>query len=139
MAPISRLHILGGNALICFTAVLVVSTTLLLFARYALDVRVGSALNVGVALVSAAFGFAVKASRTITHLRRLRGVQEPVETFLFRARILKEKLGPLLYQLPPGMERDVGLLEAFLAMLPTGLRHMLEFRNQSWFQEGVLN
>lgn len=83
------------------------------------------------------FIFAVKASRFITHLRRLRQVQAPLETFLSRARHLNEKLGPILYQLPPNMPRDKDLLEGFLSILPQGLQHVLEFRNQSWYEEGV--
>ncbi|MBI2872924.1 MAG: DUF72 domain-containing protein [Chloroflexi bacterium] len=84
------------------------------------------------------FVFAVNASRMITHLRRLRDIQEPLETFVARARHLKERLGPLLYQLPPGMRRNDELLEAFLSMLPQDLRHVIEFRNESWYEEGVL-
>ncbi len=83
------------------------------------------------------FLFAVKASRIITHLRRLRDVQEPLQTFLSRICNLKEKLGPILYQLPPGMQRDEELLDAFLSVLPQELQHVLEFRNRSWYEEGV--
>jgi uncharacterized protein YecE (DUF72 family) len=85
----------------------------------------------------AGFLFAVKASRFITHVRRLNDAQEPLETFLSRARNLEEKLGPVLYQLPPSMERDEGLLQAFLALLPEDLQHVVEFRHQSWYEEKV--
>jgi len=83
------------------------------------------------------FSFAVKVSRFITHIKRLKGVEEPVETFLTRAKILGEKLGPLLYQLPPNMHRNDERLESFLAVLPQGLKHVVEFRHESWLDEGV--
>jgi uncharacterized protein YecE (DUF72 family) len=83
------------------------------------------------------FVFAVKVSRFITHIKRLKNSQEPVDTFLGRARILKKKLGPLLYQLPPSMHRDDGRLESFLAILPRGMKHAFEFRHQSWLDGGV--
>jgi uncharacterized protein YecE (DUF72 family) len=83
------------------------------------------------------FTLAVKVSRFITHIKRLKDVEEPVANFMDRAKILKEKLGPLLYQLPPNMHRDDGRLESFLSVLPPGLKHVLEFRHQSWLDEGV--
>ena len=60
-----------------------------------------------------------------------------METFLTRAKILGEKLGPLLYQLPPNMHRNDERLESFLAVLPQGLKHVVEFRHESWLDEGV--
>jgi uncharacterized protein YecE (DUF72 family) len=84
------------------------------------------------------FLFAVKASRFITHIKRLRNTEEPLENFLSRARLLGDKLGPILYQLPPGMRRNEELLEGFLKTLPGGLLHTVEFRNASWYHEGVL-
>ncbi len=85
----------------------------------------------------AGFAFAVKVSRFITHIKRLKGVEEAVETFMSRARLLGEKLGPLLYQLPPNMHRDDDRLEAFLRTLPRGMKHVIEFRHQSWVDDGV--
>ena len=90
-------------------------------------------------VVPGGFRFAVKASRFITHIRKLRDAEESLGTFLGRAGILGEKLGPVLYQLPPSMGRDDGLLEAFLTLLPHGLQHVFEFRNDSWYDEGVLD
>jgi len=84
------------------------------------------------------FIFAVKVSRFITHIKRLKDAGEPLQTFLSRARILGEKLGPLLYQLPPNMHRNDERLESFLSLLPKGMRHVFEFRHQSWLEEGVL-
>ena len=83
------------------------------------------------------FIYAVKVSRFITHIRRLKDVEEPVETFLSRARHLEQKLGPLLYQLPPNMHRNDERLDAFLSLLPQGLRHVVEFRHESWLDQGV--
>jgi len=83
------------------------------------------------------FVFAVKVSRLITHLKRLKNTQEAVETFLSRATILGAKLGPLLYQLPPNMHRDDERLESFLSTLPQGMKHVFEFRHESWLDDKV--
>jgi len=83
------------------------------------------------------FIFAVKVSRFITHIKRLKNTEEAVERFFSRAKILGEKLGPLLYQLPPNMHRNDDTLESFLATLPRGLKHVIEFRHQSWLEEKV--
>ncbi len=83
------------------------------------------------------FTFAIKVSRFITHIKRLKNSEEAVETFLGRAKILGEKLGPLLYQLPPNMHRDDARLASFLSVLPKGMRHVFEFRHKSWLEEGV--
>jgi len=83
------------------------------------------------------FTFAVKVSRFITHIKRLKDVGEPVERFIARAGILGNKLGPLLYQLPPNMHRNDDRLESFLSTLPRGVRHVIEFRHESWLDEGV--
>ena len=85
------------------------------------------------------FVYAVKVSRFITHVKRLKDVEEPIETFLGRARHLEQKLGPLLYQLPPNMHRDDERLDVFLSLLPKGLRHVVEFRHESWLDEGVFD
>jgi uncharacterized protein YecE (DUF72 family) len=83
------------------------------------------------------FTFAVKVSRFITHIKRLKNSEEPVDTFLGRAKILEQKLGPLLYQLPPNMHRNDDRLESFLSILPPKLKHVIEFRHQSWLDDGV--
>jgi len=85
------------------------------------------------------FTFAVKVSRFITHIKRLRDTEEAVEKFISRAQILGEKLGPLLYQLPPNMHRNDERLESFLSILPQGMKHVFEFRHQSWLEEPVFN
>jgi uncharacterized protein YecE (DUF72 family) len=62
-----------------------------------------------------------------------------VENFLSRADLLKGKLGPLLYQLPPSMKRNDELLQDFLSTLPSEYQHVIEFRHESWIDEGVFD
>lgn len=83
------------------------------------------------------FRYAVKASRFITHIRRLRDCAEPLTVFLERVCPLGPTLGPLLFQLPPGLQRDDDLLGAFLGLLPAGLAAAVEFRHRSWLCEPV--
>jgi uncharacterized protein YecE (DUF72 family) len=78
------------------------------------------------------FVFGVKAVRYVTHVRRLRDCGEPVATFWERAERLGEKLGPVLFQMPPGFKADVPLLAAFLRVLPSAMRPAFEFRDASW-------
>ena len=85
------------------------------------------------------FTFAVKVSRFITHIKRLKNIEEPLQNFLKRAALLDDKLGPLLYQLPPSMHRNDAVLESFLAMLPEDRRHAFEFRHESWLDEAVFD
>lgn len=83
------------------------------------------------------FVFALKVSRFITHIKRLKNTGEASVTFITRAKILGGKLGPLLYQLPPSMHRDDEVLDSFLSTLPGGLRHVVEFRHPSWLEDEV--
>ena len=83
------------------------------------------------------FSFAVKVSRFITHIKRLKDTGEAVEKFIDGSKNLGDKLGPLLYQLPPNMHRDDERLESFLSILPPGMRHVVEFRHQSWLDDKV--
>jgi uncharacterized protein YecE (DUF72 family) len=83
------------------------------------------------------FVFSVKASRFITHIKRLKDAGEATNNFMSRSALLKEKLGPILYQLPPSLHRNDALLEAFLATLPDGIQHVFEFRHQSWLTDEV--
>lgn len=76
-------------------------------------------------------------SRFITHIKRLRNVEEPLRNFLSRADFLQDKLGPLLYQLPPNMKRNDEALEAFLSILPSRYHHVFEFRHESWLDDRV--
>jgi uncharacterized protein YecE (DUF72 family) len=84
------------------------------------------------------FVFAVKASRYLTHIKRLTTVAEGVERFYERIEPLVEagKLGPVLWQLPANFHRDTARLESALRALPAG-RHCFEFRHESWFDEEV--
>jgi uncharacterized protein YecE (DUF72 family) len=87
------------------------------------------------------FLMAVKASRFLTHIKRLRDPEEPLERLFSRAAMLGPRLGPVLYQLPANFHRDLERLEIFLRALPrrtharsrTLLQHTLEFRHPSWY------
>lgn len=85
------------------------------------------------------FVFSVKASRFITHIKRLKECYEAVNNFMSRATLLKEKLGTVLFQLPPGLHRDDRILAEFFKILPGGIRYVIEFRHESWFEEGVFD
>ena len=83
------------------------------------------------------FRFAVKASRYLTHLKRLREPREPLHRLWSRARHLGMRLGPVLYQLPPRWKPDPELLGTFLAALPEGPQ-AIEFRDRRWYGEATL-
>ncbi|HEX8217189.1 MAG TPA: DUF72 domain-containing protein [Allosphingosinicella sp.] len=85
-----------------------------------------------------AFRYAVKAPRFITHMKKLRDCSEPVDEFLCRARNLGDRIGPILYQLPPRWACNVERLEEFIALLPVDLAHVFEFREKSWLTAEVL-
>jgi uncharacterized protein YecE (DUF72 family) len=84
------------------------------------------------------FVFALKAPQRITHLKRLAGAEDDVAFFLGAAAELGDALGPVLWQLPPTFRKDLPRLRAFLALLPRGGRHALEFRHASWRSDDVL-
>jgi uncharacterized protein YecE (DUF72 family) len=79
------------------------------------------------------FVFSVKASRYITHMKKLKDPRDSVHRFVDRASGLDEKLGPVLFQLPPRWKVNPGRLEAFLGELPEGIRYAFEFRDRTWF------
>ncbi len=81
------------------------------------------------------FVFSVKASRYITHMKKLKDPDEPVATFLNRMSTLEDRLGPVLFQLPPKWNMDLKRLNSFLAALPNEYRYAFEFRDPSWFDE----
>ncbi len=87
--------------------------------------------------VASGFRFALKAPRSITHIARLKDADKSTARFLEVASTLGERLGPLLFQLPPFVRKDVGLLRAFLAGLPGTYQIALEFRHPSWFDDDV--
>lgn len=83
-----------------------------------------------------AFHFAVKGSRFLTHMKKLRNAEAGLRRFLDAVEILGRKLGPILFQLPPNWHADADRLEAFLALLPRR-RCAFEFRDPSWNTEAV--
>ncbi len=81
------------------------------------------------------FCFAVKMSRYLTHVKRLREPAEPVARFLDRATGLGDKLGPVLIQLPPTLRADLAALDETLAQFPAGVRVVVEPRHDTWFTD----
>ena len=83
------------------------------------------------------FVFAVKASRYITHLKKLKDPQQSLANFLQNVTALEEKLGPILFQLPPRWQCDLERFRQFLQALPTGFLYTFEFRDHTWYNEPV--
>jgi uncharacterized protein YecE (DUF72 family) len=83
------------------------------------------------------FRFAVKASRFITHMKKLKEPQNALDNILKRAAELKDKLGPILFQLPPKWMVNAERLEEFLAALPQRHQYAFEFRERSWHNEEI--
>lgn len=83
------------------------------------------------------FVFALKSSRLITHVKRLKDPEASLKLFLDRAALLGDKLGPILFQLPPRWKRNIERLESFLKALPPGQRFAFEFRDPDWFHVDV--
>lgn len=81
------------------------------------------------------FMYAVKASRYLTHMRKLKDPAEPLALLFDRARDLGPHLGPVLYQLPPRWKLDLGRLQEFLAAIPKDVRQAIEFRDTSWYTD----
>jgi uncharacterized protein YecE (DUF72 family) len=86
-----------------------------------------------------AFTFAIKASQRITHHARLKPDCEGALEFLLKnTAVLGDRMGPILFQLPPNMKKDLARLRGFLGLLPSGRRYTIEFRHESWFEDEVL-
>ncbi|GAB4377964.1 MAG: DUF72 domain-containing protein [Calditrichia bacterium] len=83
------------------------------------------------------FIFSVKASRYITHMKKLKDTEKPLTTFLDRVAGLGDKAGPILFQLPGGWNYDKDRLEKFLKSLPEGFRYTMELRNSTWWNPEV--
>ena len=83
------------------------------------------------------FSFSLKASQQITHRKRLKDAGEAVSYFLAVATTLGDRLGPVLFQLPPNLKKDLPRLQEFLALLPPASRAAFEFRHASWFDAEV--
>ena len=85
----------------------------------------------------AGFTFVLKAPQRITHIARLKDVDDPLRYFLETGRKLGPKLGPILFQLPPNFKKDVERLNDLLTQFPADLRCAWEFRHESWFSDDV--
>jgi uncharacterized protein YecE (DUF72 family) len=83
------------------------------------------------------FVFAVKGSRYLTHVKRLKDPGAGVRRFFDVVARLDRKLGPVLWQLPPQMKPDLERLDGFLAALPRDVQHAVEFRNADWYTDEV--
>ena len=83
------------------------------------------------------FVYAVKANRYMTHMIKLKNAEDPLERFLEVTILLKDHLGPILFQLPPSLRYDRERLESFLNLLPPNLLSVFEFRHQSWMNDEV--
>jgi uncharacterized protein YecE (DUF72 family) len=90
------------------------------------------------ATTPADFRFAIKASRRITHIARIKDTAQDSVDYLYRQlRALGDKRGPVLFQLPPNLKQDLPRLQAFLQMLPAQHRAAFEFRSDTWFDDAV--
>jgi uncharacterized protein YecE (DUF72 family) len=85
------------------------------------------------------FRLVLKARQIITHFRRLQNAEAYIDDFIRIASVLKERQGPILFQLPPNFKKDVPRLEAFLSYIDGRTTAALEFRHQSWFDDGVFD
>jgi uncharacterized protein YecE (DUF72 family) len=83
------------------------------------------------------FLFALKASRFITHVKKLKSCKQPLKLFLSRARILDDKLGPVLFQFPPSWKMNISRLQDFSSWMPEDIKTAFEFRHESWFTKKV--
>lgn len=98
-----------------------------------------SVLETWAAATPQTFRFAIKASRRITHISRLKveTAAEPLGYLYGNLAALGDKRGPVLFQLPPNLKKDLPRLAAFLALLPENHTAAFEFRNESWFADDV--
>ena len=85
------------------------------------------------------FVFACKASRYITHMKKLKEPKPSLSRFIERVRLLGDRLGPILFQLPPRWHADPTRLESFLRSLPKPGRYAFEFRDATWFTPVILD
>ena len=83
------------------------------------------------------FVFSVKASKFITHTKRLRNVEESLQLFIQRAALFGNKLGVILFQLPPSMRKDMTLLKNFLSLLDKNGQYAIEFRDKGWLSDEI--
>jgi len=83
------------------------------------------------------FTFALKFSRYLTHVKKLAEPRDSLQIFMDRASLLGEKLGPILFQLPPSLHLDMDRLAGLVRVLPPQQRFTFEFRHESWFCDDV--
>ncbi len=84
------------------------------------------------------FRFSIKASQRITHFKRLKEVEDETKYLLDTVSVLEDRLGVVLFQLPPNMKKDLPRLETFLDCLPRTTKAAFEFRHQTWMEDDVL-
>ena len=87
--------------------------------------------------VPAGFRFSIKASQRITHIKRINNVADETRYLLETVALLEERLGVVLFQLPPNMKKDADRLRAFLDLLPNEIPAAFEFRHETWFDDDV--
>src|SRR3989304_3155399 len=87
--------------------------------------------------VPGAFRFVLKASRRITHSKRLRDVGDETAYLYQSALSLGPHMGVVLFQMPPNFQKDLSRLQTFLDLIPSGRGAALEFRHPSWFEDDV--
>ncbi len=87
------------------------------------------------------FRFGIKAHQVITHIKRLKDTEDFVKRFLgtIEALARADRLGPVLFQLPPNLKADRELLDTFLSTVPRGLRAAFEFRHPSWLTDEIFD
>jgi len=83
------------------------------------------------------FIFVLKANRFITHIKKMHDPETTLASFMDHVKLLGQKLGPILFQLPPFMKCNLPLLVSFLAALPKKYRYVFEFRNSDWYRPEV--
>ncbi len=96
-----------------------------------------SVLEGWAAEVPEGFRFVLKAPQKITHMARLKNADDAVKYLVETAAVLRERLGPLLFQLPPNFKKDLPRLREFLGLLPKRLGAAFEFRHASWLDDEV--
>lgn len=89
--------------------------------------------------VPSGFRFVLKASRRITHIKRLREAGDETSYLFDTAGVLGKHLGPVLFQLPPNFQKDLGRLQSFLDQIPPAKTAAIEFRHPSWFEQDVFD
>src|SRR3989442_6067662 len=89
------------------------------------------------AQVPAEFRFSIKATQRITHIKRLSNCADETKYLLETAALLEQRLGVVLFQLPPNSKKDIDRLQAFLKLIPNETRAAFEFRHESWFDDEV--